>query len=305
MTYATSQAPELRCVSGPFLFMIVTSLREAGLVKPTTTDGRPGRGWRPVFAVALFAAVALVAASPAHAQDAPVNVYSASAKSLFALFAIALALESALHLVFTWRPFITTFDGQAVKPLVSFAVALVVVWTSGLDIAADLVSSYLATPPGSDFPGRVLTAMILAGGSSGVNRLMQSLGIRPTSAQQAAPAPIFPANTAWLSVTVRRGDAKGPVTVLVAQSDAAAPNPAEFVLGVVPAGPNPWPMLRFFLRRRDRAPPENGHRLTPGVYAVRLVDNTGVKSAATWGPFGVAGGTLVDVDLTFMAAPPA
>lgn len=273
---------------------------------PTTTERLAGRGWRRVvLAMPLFVVIAVLAAGTAHAQNLSGGVYSESAKGLFALFAIALVLESALHLVFSWRPFIATLDGQAVKPLVSFAVALVVVWTSGLDIVADLIKSYLTAPPGDGFPGRVLTAMVLAGGSSGVNRLMQSLGIRPTSAQQSPPAPVVPSNVAWLSVVVHRGDAKGSVTVLVAQTDASAPDPTEFVLGILPAGPDPWPLLRFFIRRRDRAPPENGHRLVPGTYAVRLVDNTGIKSAATWGPFGIAAGTMVDVDLTFKAVPPA
>src|SRR6266542_2275670 len=44
-------------------------------------------------------------------------------KAIFLLFLLAAVLESALAVIFNWRPFVETFNARAVRPLVSFLVA--------------------------------------------------------------------------------------------------------------------------------------------------------------------------------------
>jgi hypothetical protein len=70
------------------------------------------------------------------------------------------------------------------------------------------------------WPGSILTAMIIAGGSAGVNRIFQSFGFRPTSAQEAPPPPHLADDQAWVSVTLLRDHAVGSADVLI--KDAVA-----------------------------------------------------------------------------------
>ena len=149
------------------------------------------------------------------------NVYEASGKILGALLVLAIVLESALALLFNWRPFLETVNRRATQPLISFIVAYVFVTKFGFDAVSQLFSAYGNQPVQGGYMGPVITAMVIAGGSSAVNRLMQSLGFRATSEETARvpkPAP----DKAWIAVTLRRRNAVGPVQVAVKPAAGAA-----------------------------------------------------------------------------------
>jgi hypothetical protein len=141
------------------------------------------------------------------------KLYEASFKALFVLFILAVLVESGLALLFRWRPFLDYFDSRSVNALVAFLFSYLLVYLFNLDIANQLIGIYTETrkaPSGLEsVPGALLTAMIIAGGSAAVNRIFQSFGFRPTSAQEQAKKPEPNQHEAWVAVTLVRDKAVG------------------------------------------------------------------------------------------------
>jgi hypothetical protein len=224
------------------------------------------------------------------------SIYTQSFKTLFVLFIIATILESGLAVIFNWRPFIQLFDARGVKTIVAVLFAWFFVSMFGLDIVTRLVNVYAETDYPVNFPGTLITALVLAGGSSGVNNLLVALGFRSIkTSEQIAPKP--PRTEAWISVRLIREAAVGPVTVLIGPHGAALP-----VAGTITGSSNASPLRRFFLRDYGRFPTAGGFSVTPGTqaYEVRLegVDNTGAaRVSPSWGPYPLAAGAIVDIEL--------
>jgi hypothetical protein len=224
------------------------------------------------------------------------TIYTQSFKALFVLFIIATILESGLAVIFNWRPFIQLFDARGVKTIVAVLFALFFVYMFGLDIVTRLVNVYSETDYPVNFPGTLITALVLAGGSSGVNNLLVALGFRSVkTSEQITPKP--PPTEAWISVRLIRVDAEGPVTVLIGPHDAALP-----VAGTISGSSSTSALRRFFLRDYGRFPTAGGFAVTPGAqaYDVRLegVDKKGgTKVSSTWGPYPLAAGAIVDIEL--------
>jgi hypothetical protein len=222
------------------------------------------------------------------------DLYSPSFKALFVLFILAVILESGLAVIFNWKLFFTIFDPKATKPLVAILVASLFVFMYKLDITTTLVNLYTGTTYPLNVGGQLLTALVIAGGSSGVNRMLQALGFR--AVQEGPPPPIKPpATVAWLAVVLRRSNAVGTVNVLA--GEPANMKLAGTINGLALSGR----IRRFFLKDDSRFPPSGGHTLTPGTYAVRLegVDKSGANiESKIWGPYNIEAGSIVDVELT-------
>src|SRR5215813_1961306 len=175
--------------------------------------------------------------------------YSAGFKALFVLFVLAVVLESALAILFNWRPFVENFNARAVRPPVSFVVSLVFVRTFSLDLVTSLVNAATtASFPPSD-TGKILTALVLAGGSAGVNNLLVALGYRQQRTPEAV-APKPPPTKAWIAVRLQRRKAVGPVTVLMGTPPQASDPPP--LVGVISGTSRPG--LRYFLADPGRFP---------------------------------------------------
>jgi hypothetical protein len=224
--------------------------------------------------------------------------YTTSFKALFALLILAVLIESGLALIFHWKPFLIYFDSKTVNALVAFAFSLLLVYLFKLDIVTTLINIYSAPnlPQPANWAGRILTAMIIAGGSAGVNRLFQSLGFRPVSAvEQAQPKPA--PTEAWIAVSLVRDKAEGPVNVLIGPTGALALAGTISGSGRKGARGSWW---RYFLRDQGRFPPSGGHSVAPGgPYEVRLVGwNKDIEiQTKTWGPYPVAAGAIVDIEM--------
>jgi hypothetical protein len=223
--------------------------------------------------------------------------YAKSFKALFALFILAVLVENGLALIFRWRPFLDYFDSRTVNALVAFAFSLVFVWLFKLDIATTLVNTYAGTGHSVNWPGMLLTASIIGGGSGGVNRMFQALGFRAVSSQQQPPAPKPPRTEAWIAVTLVRKEAVGPVTVLIDE-----PGGNRTVAGTISGvgrGPSWW---RYVVRDKGRFPTTGGHTVALGKpYEVVLqgMDRAGnPKESMKWGPYEFAPGALVDLELS-------
>lgn len=252
----------------------------------------------------LACAAALLLAAPAWADGAApsdTGLYSEAFKALFLLFVLAVLMESALSIIFNWRPFLDSFDSRGVKTLVAVGAAYGLVALFDLDIVSRLVKVYgagldgMGRIDGNSLPGRVLTALILAGGSSGVNNLLVALGFRSLrTADQIVPKP--PPTKAWVSVRLLRKEAVGRVSVYIGPP---ASQPLAGTISGTSRG-NRW--LWYFIRDRGRFPTAGGFVVEPNADCViRLSgvmrDGTAIASAA-WGPHQFAPGALVDIDMT-------
>jgi hypothetical protein len=215
-------------------------------------------------------------------------------KILVEAFVLAVLLEQALSVIFNWRPFLQIFDARGVKTIVSVVVALFVVGAFKLDLFTDLVNVYTVDRASSDFSTRMLTALILAGGSSGVNNVLVSLGFRSMrSAEQIAPKP--PHKEAWIAVRLIRARAVGQVAVSIGPEGTTLPL-AGMIVGSSPKSG----LLRYFVVDRGRFPVVGGYALTPEMgkqYMVLLggVDKEGKILATKWGPYAIAPGAVLDV----------
>jgi hypothetical protein len=223
------------------------------------------------------------------------DAYPEAFKALFLLFVIAVILESALAILFNWRPFVETFNARAVRPVISFALASVLVAHFDLDLVTTLsrlIRPGLAT---FDLTGKILTAMVIAGGSAGVNNLMVGLGFRQVrTPETAVPKP--PAKQGWISVSIVRDQAKGLVSVFIGtQVNGKTP-----FAGVVEKSTHP--RLRYFFRDPGRFPGSGGYAVASG-FEVMVEVTANNKTAGqpllskTWGPNLIADGAIID--LTF------
>ncbi|MDQ2084124.1 hypothetical protein RA307_28385 [Xanthobacteraceae bacterium Astr-EGSB] len=218
------------------------------------------------------------------------EIYQASFKALFVLFIMAVLLESGLALLFRWRPFLEYFDSRSTNALVAFAFALFFVRTFNLDITTSLVNIYSDSKYGIDWAGSVVTAMIIAGGSAGVNRIFQSFGFRPTSVQENPVKPEPPADRAWIAVSILRNKAVGDVTVKVKKA----------VVGTITGSSPRGPLQRLFLRDKGRFPQSGGYVVVPGTgfeVEVEARDAAGnVLPSRPWGPYDIAPRAIIDLE---------
>jgi hypothetical protein len=229
------------------------------------------------------------------------TVFGDSVYGLVKLFVLAVVLESALALLFLWRPFIAVFDGRGVKSPISLAAALLVTLVFHTDIFAKLVYSYGGTlTPDSLILGRVIEAMVIAGGSAGVHTMLLKLGIRLPTGSGAAPQP--PANKAWLAISLKRRQAKGPVQVELAAAPALGVAADWQTSGTILGNSHFTGAARYFFRDFGRFPNSGGWSLTPGTtYLVRLtgMDAAGGAIEVQYNePLTLAAGAIVDIDLT-------
>jgi hypothetical protein len=230
-------------------------------------------------------------------RDINKEPYNGAVATLFALFALAVVLESALDLLFRWRPFLQHLDGQGVKMPITLAASWMLVSIFDLDLVTTLVRQFFSTAEEAKRLGPFLTAAVVAGGSGGVSRLAQALGMRPpVSAQTVVPRP--PPDKAWIAVRLERKQAVGEVHVMVALDDAP-PAAVGTVRGNSPAGGPRWPFSD-----QMRFPSAGGFTLTPGhKYTITVTgrDSQGQPISTPvgqqWGPHGILAGGIVDITL--------
>lgn len=227
--------------------------------------------------------------TPPNPQNGP-GVLPESGQTIVKLFVLAALLESALALLFNWRPFVVTLDGRAVKPLLTFIAALVLVFAFGLDDLEELLEAYGSSPITGDGErvSQILEAMIIAGGSSGVNSLLRTLGFRAIPAAQIEQKP--PPTEAWLSVGLTRVNAVGPVQVVTTPGGE---------LGTIHGTMRKPGLASFFLQDKGKLPQSGGKPVAPGVeIQVKVVGFNATGEGLTSTPQEVtpAPGALIDLE---------
>src|SRR5262245_45433242 len=210
-------------------------------------------------------------AGPTLAQTASSNppasggdpLYPEALKALTVLFVTAILLESAFSIIFNWRVFLAYFSSRGVRTIIMVAVSLLIVNIFDLDILADLISAYQGTNvaaamhPVSTF----VTALILAGGSAGVNNIMVALGYRENR-EEVAPKPSQ--DEAWIAIRVKKQNAVGEIRVLVEPVSPAplGPNPPAIAGTIGSRRPG---LFELLLRNANRFPQNGGYVVRPYV----------------------------------------
>jgi hypothetical protein len=113
---------------------------------------------------------------------------------------------------------------------------------------------------------KLLSALVLAGGSSGVNSVLVSLGFRSVrTAETIQQKP--PPDKAWLAVEVTRTPRKGDQPAVDVLLESIANNVASGPQLLTRLKHTRWPVIGRlpFIRGTGRFPAWGGHPLEPGV----------------------------------------
>lgn len=269
------------------------------------------------FAASLTAIVLTTCPAWAQAEDNVLalgdgTIYSRSLAALTILFVTAVLLENAFATIFNWRVFLTYFSSRGVRTPVMVAISLIVVNAFDLDVLANLIAAYKSagdpdpnafakmvadtTGPTSTF----VTALILAGGSAGVHRIMLGLGYRDTAPEDKATSKP-PKTEAWVAIKVKRVDAVGDILVRIeAVSTPGAPEAPAALAGTISAQRPSLAELLF--RNVSRFPQNGGYSVKPNVphrITVEGKDSGGTSLTALSGELYVlAPGSIVDLNVT-------
>jgi hypothetical protein len=189
------------------------------------------------------------------------NTTSTVFKVLVSALVLAILLESAFELLFNWRLFQEFFVGKAWRTPIMFAISLVVVTRFGIDVLGPVVDAYGGKPAGTT-PGGTLTsilsAMIVAGGSVGVNRLMKKLGIRSPFPQVDEERAMVNDTEAYVSITVLK---EGSERTFAVNLSEATPDPdVPAILGVVGTARRSS-LASLFFPTKQRIPRSGGLRI--------------------------------------------
>ncbi|MCP4045317.1 MAG: hypothetical protein GY732_04930, partial [Gammaproteobacteria bacterium] len=183
----------------------------------------------------------------------------------------------------------------AIKTVVMFAVSFIVVKTFDIDIIAELMKVYDPNSNPGDVMSTVLTALILAGGSSGVNNLFIALGFRSRLREQA---PLPPRTEAWIAILVHRDSATtGEVLVQISEEASGAVAQHDAIAGSVNARKK---FKDLFFPNRDRFPTSGGYKVESGkVYRISVTgkDETGNEHTGLGETYSFAPRAIVDLDV--------
>ncbi len=99
---------------------------------------------------------------------------------LLLLLVLAILLEQALTVLFNWRYFQRKFEGRGVKTPIAFAVSCGFVFLFDINAVNEILFAFGAerTEGQKEWPGQLIAALIVAGGSGTVFRLFENFGLR-------------------------------------------------------------------------------------------------------------------------------
>ena len=107
--------------------------------------------------------------------------WEAIGEILALLFVISIVFETALTPIFNWRIFAKYFEGKGVKTPVTIVAAVALLWGYDIDIFKHIIDAFAAggaAPSTSTFPGRIMTGLLVAGGSGAIFNIFAKMGLR-------------------------------------------------------------------------------------------------------------------------------
>jgi len=234
------------------------------------------------------------------------EVSTVTYKSLLILFVSAILLESALDVIFNWRPFLQYINLRVARPVIMIGVSALAVGTFGIDTVNNLMHAYFPTaaegaPPFWSIPFW-FTTLILAGGSKGIYNLLKRLGYRedlPDPTQQKVPD----VGKAWVSIRVNP-NSDGQCFIAMPDAGADPKGTAPVLVGAVRTAKARGSWFRtLFLRDYKRWPPSGGQEVdTSKEYTFNIFNASDLlptpkpnaQPVAAIGPFRFADRAIVD-----------
>jgi len=218
---------------------------------------------------------------------------------LFAMFALAILLETALATLFTWPVFLARINRRNARMPIALLFGVGIAW----GLSFHLVSR-LGTTLGSGagqlpiWIDVLISGLILAGGSAGVRNIMASLGL-VTPAQRLDPTPAPPENKAWISVSADRQNADAPLAVLLTITDASGTNGPKYAGSIRAQARPPRPFFKLFLTNAARYPQVAGYPVdVANKYTIQLRDENTRTVLMTWEDCQFASGAIVDFEFS-------
>lgn len=202
---------------------------------------------------------------------------------LFQAFVLALLLEQAFALFFNWRLIQEFMVGRAWRTPIMVATAYFLVRECNLDLVASLIAVYgpqpTPTAPYSTSLTQLVAAMILAGGSVGVNQIMVNLGVR-TPVRDAAAIPVLDMTEAWVAVQVENAkNADGDIQVNFDEVAGLSDQEVSVVPTIAGVARQRGGLERLrdvFLPNLARVPRTGGRKVVAGkVYRITIATGTG------------------------------
>lgn len=189
---------------------------------------------------------------------------------LMAAFVLALLLESAFALLFNWRLFQEFFVGRAWRTPIMFAISLVIVRRFDLDLLEQVFAAYRGQQPDGGWLSSILTAMIISGGSVGVNSIMVGLGFRsPIPKAEAEANKIkLDSDEAYVSLDVRDPERGRKLSIEMLQTIGTGEHyPTLAVIG----GNHGGRLKAILFPNRARVPRSGGMRVQASGKCYRFV----------------------------------
>lgn len=220
---------------------------------------------------------------------------------LIVAFVLAVLLESAFELLFNWRLFQEFFVGKAWRTPIMFAVSLWLVHSFKFDLMATLFDAYrgvtkMTEASSGSWLTQAVTAMILGGGSVGVNRILVNLKFRDDIPKVEAERSKLLSKQAYISVLVVGGPtgAQYEVDLKELSDDPNTP----MTLGVL--RPRSASRIKEIMFPSSLRLPRSGGRLVSTEKVYRI----GVKDLATEKFYDMAGAPKAFDELPLMRFAP-
>ena len=109
---------------------------------------------------------------------------------LVLLFVISVVFETALTPIFNWRVFARFCEGKGWKTPITVIAAVALLWNYDIDIFKHVIDAFAkegGTEAQSTFLGRLITGLLVAGGSGAIFNIFAKLGLRnPTQLAEKA-----------------------------------------------------------------------------------------------------------------------
>jgi hypothetical protein len=139
--------------------------------------------------IPVFAAQGTPKVTAETKQDADTTIGNTEDISsvLLVFLVLSVVFEVALTPLFNWRVFMAHCEGKGYKTPITVGLAFVVFWAYKLDIVSMLLTA-MNKPRDISLGGQILTALLIAGGSSGVFQIFTKLKIRMEPDERQAKA---------------------------------------------------------------------------------------------------------------------
>ena len=123
--------------------------------------------------------IVTVSVTSATAQEARKSAQlEETGRILLLLLVLAILLESGLSVLFNWRPFVVLGESRGLKTPIAIVTAAVFVFSYDINAVEDVLEAFAQEDLEDSWPGRLITAFIVAGGSGLIFQMFEKFGLR-------------------------------------------------------------------------------------------------------------------------------